>query len=112
GMCELSFILCVRRVGLIACLLIRRGIDLRQHVAGFDFLPFREGDFDQLPVHARVNCDGVERLYRAETIEIDWHVLGRNHALHYENWQRLTASSRRTRRRGGYGPHTIINTID
>ena len=50
-------------------------IDLDEDVARFDILPFLVGDFLDLAVDPRLHRHGIERLDRAESGEIDGHVL-------------------------------------
>ena len=54
--------------------LIRSRIDLRQQIPLMHGLAFGERDLLQLPVHARRHRHGVERLHRAEPLQVDRHV--------------------------------------
>ena len=50
-------------------------VDAREHVARVDVLALLEPHLDQRAVHHRLDGHGVERLHRAEPVEVDRHVL-------------------------------------
>ncbi len=77
---ELRLVLLLRRHRLVERGLERAGIDLDQRRAGLDVLAFGKGDLDDLAVDPALDRDHVERLDRADRIQEDRHVGGRDNA--------------------------------
>ena len=60
--------------GLVELGLVGGGIDLGQHVAALDVLPFLEIDAEDAAVDLRPHGHDVARLGGADAVEIDGHV--------------------------------------
>ena len=75
GRGELGLILGPLGLGLIERGLEQARIDLGEHVALLDVLPFGEQHLLQLAVDLRMDADGKRRLHRAEPGQINRHVL-------------------------------------
>src|SRR6266550_10888 len=56
-----------------------------QEITRLYILPFGEKNFLQLTIHARVNRDGVERLHRAQAVEINRHILSLDRACDHRH---------------------------
>src|SRR6185437_2681465 len=72
---ELRFVLRERGAGLIERGLIRTRIDLREQLSTPDLLALPEGNIRELSVDLRGDLLRVERLHRAEALQIDRYVL-------------------------------------
>src|SRR6185437_15827471 len=74
GIGERRLVLRLLGLRLIELRLVNGGIDARQHVALLDVLAFLEIDAENFAVDLRADGHGVERLHRADGVEIDRNV--------------------------------------
>ena len=93
GVGKLRFVLRFFSDRLIQSCLERPRIDHRQEITRLYILPFGEKNFLQLTIHARVNRDGVERLHRAQAVEINRHILSLDRACDHRHLAAARAES-------------------
>ena len=78
GVFILHLILALLRERLVERGLEGRGIDLHEQIALLHLLAFLEADLFHLAIDAGADGHGIERLHRAEAIEVNGHILLRD----------------------------------
>ncbi len=89
---ELGLVLCLLGVGLVELRLVRAGIDLRQQITRLHVLALGESHLVELTIDACLHRDGVERLHRAEPVEVNRHIAFFHRARHDGHRQVRTAA--------------------
>jgi hypothetical protein len=97
--CELGLIAALVGDVLVELGLVGARIDLRQEVADVNGLSFGEIDLRDLSLDLTADDDGVVSDDRADALQVDRHIVARDHAGHHRSRGGCSWSGRRPRER-------------